>query len=261
MISFDRIGSGPPVLFLHSGLANRQMWAPQLPVFAEHYACYAIDLPGYGESTDPPEPFSYAEEIAGFISSTIGEPAALIGSSFGATRAFFTALAFPEMVGPLVLANSAALRPETASLALEALWTEADAAWERGEHDRANQIEIEGWVDGQGRRDGQAPAHVRDYFLKANRAIWDRHDANPLPDETLPAVIEPERVRQPVLLIDSPYDIPDVLQSNIALLERLPHARYVSIPDAAHFPSYEQPERFNSVVLEFLDEAWGRSLG
>ena len=257
LIAFDKLGNGNPVLFVHSGLADRHMWQPQLSTFAERFTCYAIDLPGYGESSSPVEAFSYPAEIAAFIAETIGAAPALVGSSFGASQAFLTALVAPEWAGPLVLANTAVLRPETTSPELEAVWTEADAAWERGEHDRANEIEIEGWVDGKGRRPGQAAGFVRDYFLGVNRSIWERHSANPLPDALPGPAIEPERIQQPVLLIDGPYDFPDIRQSNANLLARLPNADYVSVPDTAHFPSYEQPEAFNRIVLEFLDRTWG----
>ncbi len=71
--------------------------------------------------------------------------------------------------------------------------------------------------------------------------------------------VEPEAIEQPILLIDGAYDFPDVLQSNANLLERLPNADYVTIEGTAHFPSYEQPEIFNRVVLEFLDRVWGRN--
>jgi len=259
LIAFDKAGAGRPVLFLHSGLADRQMWQPQLAELSRTYTCYAIDLPGYGESTSPTEAFSYPAEVAQFIQDTIGEPAALVGSSFGASQAFLTGLTAPEWTGPIVLTSAAVLRPETPSPELEAVWTEADAAWERGEHDRANEIEIEGWVDGKGRRDGQAQPQVRDYFLRVNRSIWDRHSANPLPDELPRPSIEPERIQQPVLLIDGPYDFPDVLESNQTLLSRLPNATYIQIADTAHFPGYEQPELFNSVAQEFLDRTWGKT--
>lgn len=257
MLAFDSIGSGPPVLFLHSGLADRHMWQPQLSAFSERYRCYTLDLPGYGESETPPGPFSYPVEIARFIEETIGQPAALVGSSFGASRVLETALVAPNWTGPLVMAGSAILRPEQTSPALEAVWTEADAAWERGEHELANEIEIEGWVDGKGRRAGRAAPEVREYFLRVNRSIWERHDAHPVPEQLPGLAIEPERIEQPVLLIDGPYDFPDVRESNRALLRRLPHASYVSIAETAHFPSYERPDEFDRIVLEFLERTWG----
>ena len=261
MIAFDVIGTGKPVLFLHSGLADRNMWEPQLPAFAARFTCYAIDLPGYGKSSSPTEPFSYPVEIARFIEETIGSSAALVGSSYGATQAFLTALGAPQWTGPLVLTSTAVMMPEQHSPELEAVWTEADAAWERGEKDLANKIEIESWVDGKGRRPRPAAPHVRDYFFNVNRTIWDRHSANPLPEQLPGPKIAPERILQPVLLIDGLADFPDVLASNQALLQRLPNATYVSIAEAAHFPSYEQPEEFNEIALDFLERTWGANAG
>ena len=137
MIAFDRVGRGKPVVLLHSGIADRQMWQPQIPALSERYTCFTIDLPGYGESSSPFESFSYPVEIAKFIEQTVDEPAALIGSSFGATQVLMTALVAPDWTGPLVLANAGVMQPQEASDALQAVWTEADAAWDRGERDRA----------------------------------------------------------------------------------------------------------------------------
>jgi len=257
VIAFDETGSGPPVVFLHSGLADRRMWDPQISAFAERYRCLALDLPGYGESDTPAAPFSYAELIGQFIAAQIGEPAALIGSSFGASRMLETALVAPEWTGPLVMASSAVMRPEETSPELEAVWADADAAWDRRERELANEIEIEGWVDGKGRRAGKAAPEVRDYFSRVNRSIWERHAASPVPDSLPGPALELERITQPVLLIDGPYDFPDVLASNQTLLAGLPDATYVSIGDTAHFPSYERPEEFNRIVLEFLNRTWG----
>lgn len=257
MIAFDKAGHGKPVVFLHSGLADRQMWQPQIGEFAARYTCFAIDLPGYGESSSPTEPFSYPVELARFIEESIGATTALVGSSFGASQAFLTALGAPQWVGPLVLAGTTVMRPEVASAELAAVVTEADAAWDRGEHDRANEIEIEGWVDGKGRRSGYAAPEVRAYFTRVNLSIWNRHSVAPLPDLLPEPDIEPERIAQPVLLIDGIYDFPDVLSSNQTLLGRLPNAEYIQFAESAHFPSYEQPAAFNRIVLEFLDRTWG----
>ncbi len=257
MIAFDKAGRGKPVVFLHSGLADRQMWQPQIEEFATQYTCFAIDLPGYGESSSPTGPFSYPVELARFIEESVGAPAALVGSSYGASQAFLTALAAPQWVGPLVLAGTTVMRPEIASAELNSVFTEADAAWDRGEHDRANRIEIEGWVDGKGRRKGQADPEVRAYFTKVNRSIWERHSASPLPDLLPEPDIAPECIAQPALLIDGVYDFPDVKSSNQTLLSRLPNAEYIQFAESAHFPSYEQPDAFNRIVLEFLDRTWG----
>ncbi len=257
MIAYETAGAGPPVVFLHSGLANRTMWEPQVAAFAARYTCYLVDSPGYGESDEPPSPFSYENAIARFIEETVGQRAAMVGSSYGAGICFETALVAPDWTGPLVLTDGIIEMEGEPSAALKSIWTEADAAWERGDRDRAVEIETEGWVDGQGRPEGKAAPNVRDYFTRANRAIWERQEAHPRPELLPGPEHEFERIQQPVLLIDGPYDLAEAHRSNRMLLERLPQAEYVSIPGTAHFPSYEQPEEYNRIVLEFLDRTWG----
>jgi pimeloyl-ACP methyl ester carboxylesterase len=257
VIAYDRIGDGPPIVFLHSGLANRTMWEPQVAAFSARYTCYLVDSPGYGDSEDPPSPFSYENAIARFIEEQVGQRAAMIGSSYGAGICFETALIAPDWTGPLVLTDGIIELEGKPSAVLRAIWTDADAAWERGERERAVEIETEGWVDGQGRPEGTAAPNAREYFTRANRAVWERQEAHPRPELLPGPEHEFERIQQPVLLIDGPFDVPDAHMSNRILLERLPRAEYVSIPGAAHFPSYEQPADFNRIVLEFLDRTWG----
>jgi pimeloyl-ACP methyl ester carboxylesterase len=257
VIAYEKTGHGRPVVFLHSGLADRSMWEPQRAAFAAHYTCYFVDSPGYGGSDSPPSPFSYPASNVEFIEEIVREPAALVGSSYGAGIAFETALIAPEWTGPLVLTGQSHVAGLEPSAELQALWRDADAAWERGDRNRAVEIEIEGWVDGRGRPGGQADEAVRDYFTAVNRAIWERHAAHPLPELLPGPTHDYTRVQQPVLLMDGPYDLPDVHASSQALFNRLPNAEYVSIAGAAHFPNRERPDEFNRVVLDFLDRTWG----
>lgn len=57
----------------------------------------------------------------------------------------------------------------------------------------------------------------------------------------------------PKTLIAGDHDVPD-FQENAVFLEReIGGARRVVMPGTAHLPSMEQPERFNELVLEFID--------
>ncbi len=56
-VSFDRRGSGPPLVLVH-GLGSRwQIFGPILDVLAESHEVVSVDLPGFGES-DPDSRFS-----------------------------------------------------------------------------------------------------------------------------------------------------------------------------------------------------------
>ena len=69
-INYDMQGEGEPLLLIPYLSADHACWAFQLPAYAEHFSCFAIDLPGSGESDKPPGPYStdvQADQVATFL--------------------------------------------------------------------------------------------------------------------------------------------------------------------------------------------------
>jgi pimeloyl-ACP methyl ester carboxylesterase len=67
--------------------ADHACYAFQLPSYAEHFRCIAVDLPGSGESDKPPGPYSterYADQVAAFLDAIGIERAHVAGVSLGA---------------------------------------------------------------------------------------------------------------------------------------------------------------------------------
>lgn len=93
-IAYYRRGKGMPLVLVHgSGAANALAWTAVLSALEEHFSVYVVDRRGHGESGDGP---IYAlehefQDIAAVIDS-IGEPANLLGHSFGALCALEAAL-------------------------------------------------------------------------------------------------------------------------------------------------------------------------
>lgn len=54
MLSFDRTGTGAPLLLIHPLGGARVVWEPVVPLLARHRDVIAVDLPGFGDS--PPLP-------------------------------------------------------------------------------------------------------------------------------------------------------------------------------------------------------------
>ncbi len=51
LLPHDELGSGPALVLLHAGIADRRMWSEHLAPLAEAgYRAIAIDLPGFGEA-------------------------------------------------------------------------------------------------------------------------------------------------------------------------------------------------------------------
>jgi 3-oxoadipate enol-lactonase len=88
------------VVLVHSALGDSRLWKRQIAALEGEHELVAPDLPGWGETPLPREPFSFVDVVAEHL------PAALVGNSFGGAIALRTALAHPDLVSRLVLIGS-----------------------------------------------------------------------------------------------------------------------------------------------------------
>lgn len=104
-ISYDKHGSGPPLVLVHGGFSDhRTNWEFVLPFFSRQFTVYAIARRGRGE-TDPTEGHSLEDEcldVAALIQA-VGEPVFLLGHSYGAHVALGAASIVPSGIRKPVL--------------------------------------------------------------------------------------------------------------------------------------------------------------
>lgn len=86
-LSFERRGSGPPLLLVHGLGASWPSWSPILDTLATHREVIAIDLPGFGDS--PPlsggiSIATLADAVADFVTAQGLAGVDTVGSSMGA---------------------------------------------------------------------------------------------------------------------------------------------------------------------------------
>ena len=127
------------VVLVHSALGDSRLWRRQVEALSPAYEVVAPDLPGFGETPLPTEPFSFVDAVAAHL------PAALVGNSFGGAVALRTALAYPERVSKLVLVGSALPAWEFTE-EMRSYWAEEGAAVEAGDLDLATQVNLDFWV-------------------------------------------------------------------------------------------------------------------
>jgi pimeloyl-ACP methyl ester carboxylesterase len=102
-IAYWRSGEGPPLVLVHGTAADHSRWRPVLPAFEQRFTVCAVDRRGRGGSGDSND---YAierefEDVAGVVDS-LGEPAILLGHSYGALCALEAAV-LTQNVRKLVL--------------------------------------------------------------------------------------------------------------------------------------------------------------
>jgi pimeloyl-ACP methyl ester carboxylesterase/CRP-like cAMP-binding protein len=102
--------NGPIAILIHGWSSSLFTWAPVLPSLSKRYRCIAVDLPGFGESPqpkDPPTIVGYANLIASLITSITDRPVLLLGHSMGGQISATLALHHPLLVERMVLLNPA----------------------------------------------------------------------------------------------------------------------------------------------------------
>jgi 4,5:9,10-diseco-3-hydroxy-5,9,17-trioxoandrosta-1(10),2-diene-4-oate hydrolase len=109
-VVFQGLGSGPPVLLLHSfgpGYGSAQ-WRAAAEVLAESRRVYVPDLPGWGRTRGPAgaqHPDRYLDLIEDFLAGVVREPAVVAAAGLAAAYAVHTALAHPGRVRALALVS------------------------------------------------------------------------------------------------------------------------------------------------------------
>jgi pimeloyl-ACP methyl ester carboxylesterase len=250
-IHYEREGDGPPVVFLHAGIADLRMWEPQVAPFAEQFDVLRPDQRGFGESELPSKPWSPVADLLSLMKQLSLEPAHLIGCSMGGALAIDFALAHPERISKLVLVGSAiggfAFKPEHAHL-----FSEAASARKAGDLDALNQAMLKLFLDGPKRPRGYVAEPLRKLFLEMNgRALRSDFEKAP-PEQDALAVRRLHEIAEPTLVVVGDQDVPTVLEAADLLMNSIPDVRKAVIHDAAHLPNLEHPEEFNRLVLDFL---------
>src|ERR1700679_2659437 len=84
MLTYDRDGSGPPLLLLHGTNSSRSIWKPLLPQLSAEREVFSVDLPAHGESQPSSfAPPNWAREVASLLDDLGLEQVAVVGHSSG----------------------------------------------------------------------------------------------------------------------------------------------------------------------------------
>ena len=107
-LEVERLGEGPPVLFVHGDIVGpRLTWRKQRRL-AERWSLIIPSRPGFGES--PPLERNDFELEAPMFAELLGEGAHLVGHSYGAVIAMLAAAQRPGAVRSLTVSEPGCLR-------------------------------------------------------------------------------------------------------------------------------------------------------
>jgi len=247
-IAYQRVGQGPPLVFVHGAAVDSRMWEPQVAGLADEFTVVAWDEPGAGRSSDLPEAFGlagFADGLAGLIEALELGPAHVAGLSWGGTVVLELYRRRPELVATLIMIDTYAgwkgsLPPDEVQARVEGARRMLSAPPE--EFDPA----LPGLFAGDPPAEyvpvlTAMAAEVRPASLGQDLAIMAEADLSDL----LP------QIAVPTLLIWGSLDVRSPLTVARQFEETIPGAELIVIERAGHVSNLERPDQVNEAVREF----------
>ena len=249
-IAYERVGGGPPLVFVHGAASDARLWRPQLAALADEFTVVAWDEPGAGRSSDVPAQFGladYAGCLAALIEALALAPAHVVGISWGGTVVQELYRHHPELVATLVLADTYAgwkgsLPPEEVRARVTGTSRALGAPAQEFDPARA----LPGLFAGDPPAEfvpllGEMAADVRPESMRTALSVMAGADQRDL----LPSI------SVPTLLIWGELDARSPLSVARQFERAIPDTELVVIPSAGHVSNLERPELFNDAVREF----------
>jgi 3-oxoadipate enol-lactonase len=222
------------IVLVHAGVADARMWDGfDLPGATRH------ELRGFGQTPLPPAgEFSHADDL---IEALGGEPAALVGASYGGWVCLQVAAAKPALVTELVLLD-AALADHDWSEEILSFSKEEDALVEQGDFRGAAILNADFWLEDSEPRERVIEMQERAFDLEA------QSEAEPTDPET----IDLSAITARTLVVVGELDKPDFHEIAKRLVGEIPDARAATVEGAGHLPTLERPQATLRLVREFL---------
>lgn len=244
-------GRGDPLLCLHGIGSSADAFRHQLDGLADTHRVLAWDAPGYGASPDPSAPpglAGFAEASYRLLVDTGAEPAHVLGVSFGGAVAVQMALAYPEAVRSLVLADTSA-GSAVDPIRARAMRQRSDDLIRLGPVELAR-VRAPRLVSASA-----SPALVEE--VSAIMALAVRLPGYAWAAEAMAATdlrAELTDLCAPTLVVVGENDAVTPASESRLLAAAIPGARLVVVSAAGHLANQEQPAQFNDVVRRFLDD-------
>jgi 3-oxoadipate enol-lactonase len=243
-------GTGHPVLFLHGLGGSWRDWEPQLDSFSGQFRVIVPEHRGHGRSDRPLGRYSMARFAADMdmLCRTLEiDHCYVVGLSMGGMIAQHLALARPDLVDALVLADTTGSVDSSTG---ELLRGAVGGIRQNGM--AIVQILAESSMGDASSAVGMRPDLIRnnlressgnDPYAYAN-ALWA------LTEHDLTGQLA--MLRAPTLVLRGEHDPLVGEEGAVALAEAIPGAQLVTVAAAGHLVNLDQPDEFDRLVKEFF---------
>ncbi len=256
-IYYEVAGAGRPFVMIHAGVADSRQWNNEFAHFQRSFRVLRYDLRGYGKSEPVEGDFSHMADLVALLAYVhTDQPLILMGCSMGGGLAMDFALAHPSGVEALIMVDAGPTGLQL-DVPMHPKSDEAEKAYSDGNLDLVAELETQIWFDGMGRAASDVDQSMRRLVYEMDRRGLEldaKHLGQRLPDAPVPAASRLGELQIPVLVIVGVHDTPYIQAAASYMVEKLPSASKVVIPDAAHLPNLDHPSQFQQVVTSFLEQ-------
>ena len=257
-------GDGPALLFMHGLTGSNRNWAHLVEALNIDHRFLAPDLFGHGASAKPVGDYSlgaHAATMRDLLDRLGVERVTLVGHSFGGGIAMQFCYLFPERVNRLVLVSSGGLGRSVSPLLRAATLPGAEwvlpliaSDWVRVRAEAVGRtLARTGWRPSPDVTEAWrgftslADDESRRAFLATTRSVIDPGGQSVSVHDHLPLSVE-----IPTLVVWGTRDRMIPAGHAAAAHQAIPGSRVELFEGAGHYPHLDQPERFATVLGDFM---------
>lgn len=220
---YEIYGTGKPLLFLHGNGGSIKSARAKIEYFKQYYKVIAIDSRGQGKSVDPStKELTYTQMASDtrVLLDSLGIDSAFVsGQSDGGILGLLLAIHYPQKIAKLVTFGANIFPGK------KAVFDEIDDL-------------------------------VRD-TLKVTKNMTTRRLYGLMAYQPHITEKELQTIKCPVLVMSGDRDAIR-LEHSLKIFYNIPNANLFVMPGASHFGSYQKPELFNMLLLDFFNNPFSK---
>ena len=258
---YQETGEGTPILFVHEFAGDYRSWEHQTEFFSKKYKTITYNARGFPPSQVPKDVNSYSQDIAledliNVIKELSITPCHVVGLSMGGFAALYLGMKNPELARSIVVAGCGYgsvieqqenFRKEALEVArrfrsddMEDFGRVYTAGPTRVQLERKNLTEYKKFVNYFLEHSSEGCALTMEGLQSARPSIYEFEE-------------ELSKMRIPTMILTGDEDEP-CLEPGLFLKRTIPTSALVTFPNAGHLINLEEPEMFNRLVQEFINE-------
>ncbi|MBL9074402.1 alpha/beta hydrolase [Tabrizicola sp.] len=225
-------GAGDPVLLIHGGLGNADIWANQVIDLMQDHLVIVADSRGHGRSTRTEEPFGYdlmASDYLALLDVLKVDKVDLVGWSDGGIIGLDIAMSHPERLDHL-FAHAANITTDGVDPSVE--------------DDPVFMGIYVGWMAEDYARLSPTPDQF-DAFVEQISGMWASQ-----PNWTDDQV---KAITVPVAVVVGDHDEAILPAHTEKIAALIPGAKLVILPDASHFAMLQAPSEYTAAIRALID--------